>query len=197
MQRNSILVAALIIFSILISILPAQSAGQDITPEAYRVYSVVLRAEYDADDLKTIVIIKTTSPNRLGLPGSTGDGDIVRKHLSEESLYDYDAQNTKRHELSDRFDIKAKVILVNEKEIEGIFIFKQRLEKSWESFYKRFPDSWGYVWLSGVGFNESRNEAVVFVSHYCGVDCASGTYYVLVKEKEEWKIKRSEWVWAS
>ncbi|HTP68581.1 MAG TPA: hypothetical protein VMJ35_06720 [Dongiaceae bacterium] len=41
--------------------------------------------------------------------------------------------------------------------------------------------------VSAVGFDASRTHAIVYVGAVCGPDCASGSYHLLVKEKEGWK----------
>ena len=41
--------------------------------------------------------------------------------------------------------------------------------------------------VSAVGFDASRTHAIVYVGVLCGLDCRSGSYHLLVKEKEGWK----------
>ncbi len=41
--------------------------------------------------------------------------------------------------------------------------------------------------VSAVGFDASRTHAIAYVSVFCGPDCSSGAYHLLVKEKDGWK----------
>jgi hypothetical protein len=41
--------------------------------------------------------------------------------------------------------------------------------------------------VSAVGFDASRTHAIAYVGAVCGPDCGSGSYHLLVKEKEGWK----------
>jgi hypothetical protein len=41
--------------------------------------------------------------------------------------------------------------------------------------------------VSAVGFDASRTHAIAYVGALCGPDCSSGSYHLLVKEKEGWK----------
>ncbi len=41
--------------------------------------------------------------------------------------------------------------------------------------------------VSAVGFDASRTHAIAYVSVFCGPDCSSGAYHLLVKEKGGWK----------
>lgn len=174
-----------------------QSAEQDGTDEEYKVYSALLKARYSADKPKTLVVVKMTSPNELILPDTDDQNDILKKpgSLTKEILNDYNTRNHSQLELRDIFDLKAKVLLVDEKEIHDIF--RQQGVDGWKSFYQRFPDSGGFIKFSRVGFDAKRNLALIFVSHHCGGRCASGTYIILEKESNEWKIKEEHLVWIS
>jgi hypothetical protein len=41
--------------------------------------------------------------------------------------------------------------------------------------------------VSAVGFDTSRTHAIAYVAVFCGPDCTSASYHLLVKEKEGWK----------
>ncbi len=41
--------------------------------------------------------------------------------------------------------------------------------------------------VSAVGFDASRTHAIAYVAAVCGPDCSSGSYHLLVKDKDGWK----------
>ena len=41
--------------------------------------------------------------------------------------------------------------------------------------------------VSAVGFDAPRTHAIAYVGAVCGPDCGSGSYHLLVKEKDGWK----------
>jgi hypothetical protein len=41
--------------------------------------------------------------------------------------------------------------------------------------------------VSAVGFDATRTHAIAYVAAVCGPGCASGSYHLLVKQKEGWK----------
>jgi hypothetical protein len=43
--------------------------------------------------------------------------------------------------------------------------------------------------FSKVGFNNKLDQALVYMGHFCGEDCASGSVYFLVRENDVWKIR--------
>jgi len=195
-MRNRILLLACLT---LIFYIPSQSFQRDETAEEYKVYSAILKAEHQADKPKTIVIIKRTSENRPILPGSDDQKDILKalSPLTQETLMSYNSRNAAQTELGvNKFDFIAKVALLNADEISEIF-HREGLRDSWKAFYQKFSDSGGVIKLSRVGFAFDTSQALIFVSHYCGALCASGTYYLLIKENGEWKVKREQLIWLS
>jgi hypothetical protein len=51
--------------------------------------------------------------------------------------------------------------------------------------------------FSRVGFNESFEQALVYVEHNCGGECATGDLYFLKLDKGVWKIKSILEGWVS
>jgi len=171
---------------------------RDEADEAYRVYSAVLESKYENAERKVLVIVNATYSNSFPVPVAKVDQQNLLKRLSpltEETLNDYSTQNVTSYELSDRFDVKTQVVLVDDERIKKIF--GQNLRESWESFYNQFPDSGGYTRFSNVGFNTTKDQALIFVTHSCGSLCASGIYYLLVKENGEWKVEKEALIWVS
>src|SRR5262249_16099086 len=150
------------------------------------------------DKIKRLVVTRLTAPNLSRLPGSDDPEDILKElaPLTTETVKDYNDRNKSQSELHDSFDVTGKVLLVDKQEIDEIF-HDQDLGGGWEGFYKRFPDSGGFITLSRVGFNPEQSQALVLVSHYCGGLCASGTYILLQKEDGKWKILKRYTVWIS
>lgn len=67
-------------------------------------------------------------------------------------------------------------------------------ELDWEEFYKKYPDSGGFIGISPVGFNRERNQALIYLEHSCRSLCGSGHYILLSKNKEDWKVDKNLWL---
>ncbi len=81
-------------------------------------------------------------------------------------------------------------------------ITKEELEKAfkgagWEQFYKQYPEAGGYWIFSRPGYNSSRTEAVLSVSHWCGELCGTGHLYFLSKQNGQWKVQNRLMLWIS
>ena len=51
--------------------------------------------------------------------------------------------------------------------------------------------------FSQVGFNNKLDQALVYMGHFCGGECASGSVYFLVKENNVWEIRSEIVSWVS
>lgn len=54
-----------------------------------------------------------------------------------------------------------------------------------------------YIWISGIGYNHARTEALLYASTYCGGLCGEGDLFLLQKVGGYWVIKYSLTVWIS
>jgi len=114
--------------------------------------------------------------------------------ISPETINDYKLKNKVPYRLRDAFDLRVKHKLVASEQIEQIFKFGG---EGWPQFFKKYPNSGGYVSLSRVGFNYDRNQALIFVSHSCGPQCGSGSYVFLLKSDNIWRVSKEAMVWIS
>lgn len=67
----------------------------------------------------------------------------------------------------------------------------------WSEFYKRYPDSYGIIYFSRVGFNERLDQAFVYVQQSCQDTCGAGSYVLLTKSNGKWHIFKDEVLWIS
>ena len=71
----------------------------------------------------------------------------------------------------------------------------------WQGFRRRFPDSGGFLQMSVVGFDSTRQRAMVYVAHSCGGLCGGGTHHLLERDGTRWREAKVpdlvQCVWAS
>jgi hypothetical protein len=67
----------------------------------------------------------------------------------------------------------------------------------WSVFSQENRGARQYVTLSRVGFNASRSVAVLYAEVACGPLCGGGTYFVLRREGDRWRIIAAHDAWVS
>jgi hypothetical protein len=171
-----------------------------IEDEEYAVYSALINENTGDENINRPLVIKdkpTAWVGSLEEEKSTFYEDLQKSspNLSSETLDDLQAKNDETHTFTRRFDIKRKYILVSEKEIDDIF---KKGGGRWEEFYRRYPETRGFVTFSRVGFNNDKTQALVYQAHSCGGLCGGGGYVLLVKINGVWTSKGTVGpVWVS
>jgi hypothetical protein len=190
-KYNLLLLTLMLFFGFSLSSASTSQAINHVSDSEYKIYSTILREKYLTDGVKAPVIIKTTTPEPLMLPDSTTQSFSASL---QKALKQYNAQTNSAKGLTAEFKVKVPVILVDKKDID--VMFEQGLS-GWDAFYKKFPDSGGHTRFSNIIMTARKDQALVFVQHFCGGRCASGKSYVLLKEKGAWKIVKEETLWLS
>jgi hypothetical protein len=52
-----------------------------------------------------------------------------------------------------------------------------------------FLNTHTFVWFSGIGFNNRFDQALVYMENICGTECATGNFYLLIRNKDIWEIE--------
>src|SRR5262249_14309494 len=103
---------------------------------------------------------------------------------------------TNSTKLDQRFTLPVKYSLVTEEGLKSVFK-SSGLGKEWKAFYKQYPDSPGYIWVSRPGLSSKHDQALLYMARVCGTLCGSGYYVVLSKTGGEWTVKQKDMIWIS
>lgn len=169
----------------------AQQANS--STEEHAVYLAVLGEMFGSAKDTLLVISEDTVKNHFA---ESEEWKQVREQLptlSEQTVEDYKPKNKDSHKVK-ALDIKTKHVFLGKKDFDQIF---KEGPKGWEEFYKRYPDSGGYIGFSRVGFNMEMDQALVYVEHGCGGLCGTGHYVLLKKDGGAWKIVKKHMAWIS
>lgn len=138
-----------------------------------------------SDNLTTLVIKELTVAEVL-------DGDKVtclemksivpffNIKLDPTLIDDFNRKNKRSHRLEEKFSVPLNVVLISKQEIDEIFN-----KAGWEEFYRRYPDSGGYVTVSRVGFNKARTRAFHYVGSYSAEMVGDNYLFLLTKSEDE------------
>jgi hypothetical protein len=193
-------VCAFLAMSPTLLVMPQDSGATSVEdPEAYAVYASLLSNEWTVRvaHAKTLVFQEETGTNWRCLPSG--------KPLEEDwrALVDsLRSENAKPRRLRAGFPLGTPYLVVPSADITASFHdVPNDLNFGWGGFYKRYPDSGGFMVVSAVGFDVSRKRAMVYMAHSCGSLCGGGTHHLLEKVDGAWREARlpgvSNCVWAS
>ncbi len=167
---------------------PKPSAA-DIEKEEQAVY-----AFFVSDAMGPAVILQDTDTN-INSDDPQETVDYVKsglKSISNETLDSYMDRNAQSSQLSPDMDLGVGYVLLSSDEMSNIFLQPD----GWDVFHQKYSRA-GYQVFSRVGFNNTLDQAVIYVGQMAGPLMGSGNYYLLEKENGEWILKEQIMVWIS
>jgi hypothetical protein len=113
-------------------------------------------------------------------------------NASNETLDNFFQRNRQSTQLSPDMQLGIHYILLSADEFSAV------MDKpdGWESFYKKYSPS-GYMQFSRVGFNDTLDQAIIYVGVIPGAMMGSGNYYLLEKKAGQWSIREQVLAWVS
>jgi len=91
------------------------------------------------------------------------------------------------------FQLRIPYDLVDKAEIDAIF----ENHGWWTDYYKKYPDSQGFLTLSRVGFSADGKQAMFYSTNGCGGKCGTGTYVIMEKPGASWRVVKEILMWVS
>jgi hypothetical protein len=172
----------------------------ELTQDDYAVYAALITGLGRPEDPeeawqgKEILIVGLTAG-----PGDTkshwggwGFRSNSKAAPSHDTVIDFERKARNSCVLKPQFGDAESYKVITREELERIF-----KEGHWEDFYKKYPEAGGVWTFSRPGYNSARNEAVLYVSHACGILCGTGHLYFLAKQNDRWTVKNRLMLWIS
>jgi hypothetical protein len=171
---------------------PPVVSQADLQKEEQAVY-----ASFFQGNSETIVIQEETST--AWLPSSEEElkqrMDYITSGLpnaSKETLHDYFETNRQSSQLSPEMELGVHYILLSTEELSAVM----DQPDGWDAFHEKYSPS-GYMQFSRVGFNNTVDQAIVYVASIPGPMMGSGNYYLLEKKTGQWSIREQVLAWVS
>jgi len=160
---------------------------QALQPDEYAVYAVIAQTLFIGNGTDQVIFEKRISGNRVDDHKSISN-QIGWKfsELMSSTIDDYLQKSRKAVYLDVLFHLPVKYFLIAPKEVDSFF---KKGGGRWDAFYKKYPKSPGLLALSRVGFNQERNQALLYVNLSCGSLCGEGSWILLEKKAAVWAIR--------
>jgi hypothetical protein len=114
-------------------------------------------------------------------------------NISEQTLDSFVERNQESHALSPGMDLGVDYKLLTYEELKKI-----SSQPNWgEKLTEAYPGSHGYLIFSRVGFNNTLDQAVIYVGSVGGPLMGSGSYFLMEKQNGEWIMKDEVMSWIS
>ena len=172
---------------------PRIQSGSDsgVSDEEYEIYSAVIKQFYVEPNTKQVIIEERTFRYDFG---SENDEPWREKKkgltIDESAVEDYETRNARQWLLNKAsFKLPVKADLITDLDLKAIFHGNWG-DLEWTNYYRRFPDSRGFVMLSRIGFNTEHTQALLYVGSRCGPRCGDIHFLLLEKASGAWTTKK-------
>lgn len=155
------------------------------------VYATVVREMFGGDGPLVVISSEAGGDIQCGNNYETISAGIGAE---AETVSDY-CRSKPSKRLSKLPNVAAKQVLLDYEEY--LKMFRGGDSGNWKYFYKKYPNSSGYITLSAVGFNRAGDEAMLDASKSCGWLCGEGWSILLRKGPDGWYIKKKLMSWVS
>jgi hypothetical protein len=145
--------------------------------DSYQIYSLLLPDEESYGFAKGALILQEGTVSILDLPESCIAPEAASRF--QDAIADYKRVNSMQWLLQRRFQIEKPYEILSSDAI-GVSA------KGWDSFYKRYPRSGGYIVMSAVDFNKEKTRAILYTGSACGGLCGRWGFHLLEKKDGKW-----------
>jgi len=170
-------------------------------PDAYEVYVTVLKSLTLRMPNEHLLVIVSETTARVGCCEAASTTTEWN-----DSLANFIDLNKHTWKLQSQL-IPKQYQLVSERDLNSMFRMppksagyqKQREATiaGWSQFRTQFPESGGFLRLSTVGFDTTRNRAIVYVESVCGYQCGHGGLHYLERDAKGWHEAKSGGPWCA
>ena len=168
----------------------ATPSAADIEKEEQAVYSFFV-----GGGERTVLILQDTSAD-ISANDPQKSLDYIRSglpSLSDEALDNFVQRNQQSGPLASDMELDVDYILLSTEELSEI-----TRQSNWgEVITQKYPGSYGYTMFSRVGFNNTLDQAVIYVGSMAAPLMGSGFYYLMEKKNGAWVIKEQIMAWIS
>lgn len=138
--------------------------------ETYQVFNRLLPLRYEGT---TRIVIRRET---YGTPGCLPSGAPFQNEW-QSVLENYKVENARPAVFDRQFQFDVPYELVTLEELKQLNFVSP-------AFHTRFPKALRYFLLSRVGFDETRNRAMAWISQVCGGLCGSGRFYFMQRQQD-------------
>jgi len=162
--------------------------------EEYAVYNDLLEVEFKGADIDQILIMDHTDvTNPKLLDQNLTDFDLYTT-LVPELIASFKERNQQPHQLKPILDFGVEYQLLTQEEVDELRPLDEA--SGWKLLYEKYPNSYGFLYLSRVGFNADFSQAFVYTSTFHYDMGLKGDYFLMVKQEGRWVIE-SRYGWES
>ena len=189
------IIGFVVIAIILVGLSGSPVRGQDgsnngVSDEEYEIYSAAIKQYYVSDNAKLLVIVDRTFRYDFSDNEEPWKEKYKGLTIDRSTVDDFEARNVRPSLLTKApFKVQGKFNVISDLDLKAIFHGTWG-DFQWTTYYRRFPESRGFIMLSRVGFNTDHTQALLYIGSRCGPGCGDIHFLLLEKTNGTWTTKK-------
>jgi hypothetical protein len=164
---------------------PSPQIDPDV--EEYAIYNALLESEFSGDSIDQILVIDHTRVNNPGLLERDLNEFQENTPLTPELVTNFTERNQQPYPLKPVLDFGMDYQLLTQEEVDELRLLDEA--SGWTLRDEKYPNAYGFVYLSRVGFNADFTQALVYMASYHYEQPIQGGYYLMIRQDEGWEIE--------
>jgi len=170
---------------------PTPQPDPDI--EEYVVLNALLEHEFKGSEIDLVLIIDHTRVNNPEHIEKDLADFQKNTPLAPELVASFMERNQKPYALKPVLEFGVDYQLLSQEEVDEMRPLDEA--SGWKFLEGKYPNSYGFVYLSRVGFNEDFSQALVYMSSFHYEQPIKGGYYLMTNKDGRWVIESGfEWI---
>jgi hypothetical protein len=176
------------------------SCQQSATPlpdpdiEEYAVYNDLLEAIFKGAELDQVLIIDQTRVSSATLIEQNLATFQEYAPLAPETVASFKERNQQSYPIKPVLDFGVEYQLLTQDEVDELRPLDEA--SGWKLLYEKYPHSYGFLYLSRVGFNADFSQALVYTETFHYERLMEGGYYLMTRQDGRWVIE-NDYGWQS
>ena len=164
--------------------------------EDIQIYTAVLKHGIPSQSDKILILedslVDTFSNNDENLAENLSKETGVSPRCFEEwSLKNRESTNIK-FKISSELDIS----FLSAFDLDTVFN-ENKAKENWTRFNNLYKDYDGFIAISQIGYNDTKDQAVLLLEHHCGASCGTGKFISLIKKLNKWSVESTMTIWLA
>lgn len=166
-------------------------------PDEYALWSRVISHGLEPAAKRIVIALRTAGNQAAVLPPGAALADVAKRLETPPALLQrWLALNQASAPLEPKLSLAVPYEFLGERERAGIFDSGDPA-RGWAQFHTAFPDAPGFLRLSRAAFDETGNNALVYIEFHCGERCGSGRLIRAQREGTRWQLLSGELLWMT
>jgi len=162
--------------------------------EEYAVYNDLLETRFKGYEIDQVLIIDHTRVSSTKLIEQNLAEFQEYVPLAPEMVVSFMERNQQPYLLKPILDFGVKYQLLTQEEVDELRPLDEA--SGWKLLYEKYPNSYGFLYLSRVGFNADFTQALVYAETFHYERLFEGGYYLMTRQDGRWVIE-NDYVWQT